>query len=94
MDKISVLNPNMIYSGSTNLVGNDIPVKFAFLGVTDDNAFSINVGERRPTEIIVEKQGKTVYPYSYDPKTGYYGDIDFSDYQISMRYESCPSSVI
>lgn len=94
VDKISVLNPNMIYSGSTNLVGNDIPVKFAFLGVTDDNAFNINVGERRPTEIIVEKQGKTVYPYSYDPKTGYYGDIDFSDYQIRMRYESGPSTVI
>lgn len=94
VDKISVLNPNMIYSGSTDLVGNDIPIKFAFLGVTDDSAFNINVGERRPIEIIVEKQGRTVYPYSYEPKTGYFGDIDFSEYQIRMRYESGPSTVI
>ena len=92
VDKISVLNPNMIYSGSTDVVGNNIPIKFSFLGVTDDNTFSINVGERRPIKITVEKQGQTVYPYSYDTEMQYYGDIDFSDYQIKVQYEAGPSA--
>jgi hypothetical protein len=76
--------PDMVYGGTTDALGSDIPVKFAYLGATDDSTFKISVVERKPTAITVEKRGKTVYVDTFS------GGIDFSEYKIILSYNAGP----
>lgn len=74
--------PSMIFDSNTNTLGNQIPVKFTYLGVTDENTFKITVKERKPTAINLLVQGKTEYL-----NTSKYG-IDFSDFRVSLSYNA------
>ena len=74
---------NMIYAGDTNTLGQH-NVKFTYLGATDDSTLVINVEERSPVEIKVNKIGKDNYPDTTP------GGIDFSEYGISLVYNAGP----
>ncbi len=73
--------PNMIYDSTTDVVGNDIPVKFTYLGKTNDNSVKINVGRRLETGIKVEQTGKDAYRTT--ERT-----VDLSDFRFSIAYNA------
>ena len=74
--------PSMIFDSNTDTLGTQIPVKFTYLGVTDETTFKITVKERKPTAINVLLQGKTEYLDTYN------GGIDFSNFRISLSYNA------
>lgn len=72
---------SMIYDSSTDTVGRDIPVKFTYLGKTNDNSVKINVERRLETAINVEQTGKDAYRTT--EKT-----LDFKDFRFSVSYNA------
>lgn len=80
--------PEMIYAGSTQNMGADVAVKFTYLGATDDNTLSINVTERKPTDITLVRKGKEDYVGRYGTK------MDFSGYMFRLTYNAGPAEQI
>ena len=79
---------DMIYGSNTYKKGSNIPVKFTYLGATDDDSLKINVVDRMPTEIKLVRQGKTEYV------GGYLTKMDFSDFVFDISYNSGPTERI
>lgn len=82
------LTGDMVYGGNTYKKGTDIPVKFYYLGATDDNTLKINVGDRVPTSLTPVSKGRSVYTARFNAK------IDFSDYVFTLSYNAGPSERI
>lgn len=82
------LTGDMVYGGSTEKKGANIPVKFHYLGASDDSTLKINVGDRVPSAITLVKQGASVYTSRYNAK------IDFSDYVFTLSFNAGPSERI
>lgn len=85
---IDELYPEMIYGGNTNTIASDVQVKFAYLGAIDDTTLKINVSERKPVSVTVEKTGKTRYVGKSGMKP------DFSEYSFILAYNAGPSERI
>ncbi len=77
----------MIYDSTTNRIGENIPVKFYFLGASVDNALTISVGQRTETSLELVTTGKDTYTQSD-------GDMNFSAYTFNMHYNAGPIDVI
>ena len=79
---------DMIYDSTTRRIANDVPVKFYFLGVSDDNTLRINVGKRKEASLEMIEAGKNTYLSSST------GGMDFSDYEFYLHYNAGPYDVI
>ncbi|MBO4539225.1 MAG: bacterial Ig-like domain-containing protein, partial [Clostridia bacterium] len=79
---------DMIYDSTTRRIANDIPVKFYFLGVSDDTTLRINVGKRTETSLEMIEAGKNTYLSTS------VGGMDFSDYEFYLHYNAGPYDVI
>lgn len=85
---IDELYPEMIYGGNTNTIASDVQIKFAYLGAIDDSSLKINVSERKPETITLEKKGKERYVGKSGMKP------DFSGYSFILAYNAGPSEKI
>lgn len=79
---------DMIYDSTTCRIANGVPVKFYFLGVSDDNTLRINVGKRKEASLEMIEAGKNTYLSSSA------GGMDFSGYEFYLHYNAGPYDVI
>lgn len=79
---------DMIYDSNTYKKGSNIPVKFTYLGATDDDSLTINVVDRVPTKIELIHRGTTEYTGEYLKR------IDFTDFTFNVSYNSGPTETI
>ena len=80
--------PDMIYDSTTNRLSSDVPVKFYFLGFSDDNTLHISVKKRKEASIELVVTGKNTYYMNVD------SEPNFSAYEFYLHYNAGPYDVI
>lgn len=77
----------MVYDSTTDVIGRNIPLKFKYLGKTDDTTLKINVEPRMETSLSVRTTGKDTY-FNTDRS------LDLTAYRFTIGYNAGASAEI